>query len=145
MHFMQTWRLNTTRLTRWPDKWVKGLLLCRKPTLIPAIVVEFFFFFFRNSVVTCSGLPFNLISSKYLWLFPRVAEGCSELKPDPSPFCTADVACRSHIFRERVRKVIISEVKWWDLKRGDETSRSGGKWSEVKIYGGMCALSLICS
>jgi hypothetical protein len=34
-------------------------------------------------------------------------------------------------------------VKWKDLKRGDETCRSEGKWkmgSEVKICGGMCVL-----
>ena len=60
---------------------------------------------------------------------------------------------RLRIFRKSVRKVIISEVKWRDVKRGDETSKSCGKWkmgsevkwSEVKICGGMCVLSLICS
>ena len=39
-----------------------------------------------------------------------------------------DFPLRSRIFRKRVRKVIISEVKWRDLKRGHETSKSGGKW-----------------
>jgi hypothetical protein len=37
--------------------------------------------------------------------------------------------CKSHIFRKRVRKVIISEVRrsegFW--KRGDEMSKSAGK------------------
>ena len=42
---------------------------------------------------------------------------------------------RSRVFRKRVRKVIISEVKWRDLKRADGTSKSRGKWrmgNEVK-------------
>ena len=36
--------------------------------------------------------------------------------------------CKSHIFRKGVRRVIISEERWRDLKRGDETSKGGGKW-----------------
>ena len=41
-----------------------------------------------------------------------------------------------HIFEKRVRKVIISDVKWievkWrDLKRNDNTSKSVGKWKMV--------------
>jgi len=43
-----------------------------------------------------------------------------------------------HMFsKKRVRKVIRGEVKWRDLKRGDKTSKSGGKWkmvSEVKWF-----------
>jgi hypothetical protein len=35
--------------------------------------------------------------------------------------------CKSHVFRKRARKVIISEKSEGFLKRGDETSKSGGK------------------
>ena len=52
--------------------------------------------------------------------------------------------CRSHIVRKGVRKVIVSEVKWRDFKLGEETN----KWKmgrEMKMSGGMCVLSLICS
>ena len=61
--------------------------------------------------------------------------------------------CGLHIFWKRVGKVNISDVKWRNLKRGDEpyTRKSEGKrklWngvkrSEVTIFGGMGELSLI--
>jgi hypothetical protein len=42
----------------------------------------------------------------------------------------ANILSRSHNFKKRVRKVIISEVKWCEVR-----------WSKVKIVGGMCPLS----
>ena len=52
---------------------------------------------------------------------------------------------------EHETHVIIGEEKWRVRKRGDETSESAGtwkkwsevQWSEVKIFGEMCELSLV--
>jgi hypothetical protein len=45
----------------------------------------------------------------------------------------ATFSYRARMFRKRIRKVIISEVKRRDVKRGDETSKMEGseKWEVI--------------
>jgi hypothetical protein len=71
------------------------------------------------------------LSSDLCWIL-RVPE---LPQSDYCAICLGTFPFRLHIFSKRARKEIVGEVKWGDLKRGDETSERGEKQkmgSEVK-------------